>query len=112
MVFFDVVYNHFEPEGNYLHVYAKPFFTDRYHTPWGSAIDFKGPRAAMVRRSIVENVLFWLEEFVFRSSTTIQDFWSRVPRVPPCVSDISCITGKKAGQWARRPGASFTRTFF
>jgi maltooligosyltrehalose trehalohydrolase len=65
MVFLDVVYNHFGPEGNYLYVYAKPFFTDRYQTPWGSAIDFQGPRAETVRRFVIENGLFWLEEFGF-----------------------------------------------
>jgi maltooligosyltrehalose trehalohydrolase len=58
-VFLDVVYNHFGPEGNYLHRYA-PFFTERHHTPWGAAIDFAVPE---VRRFYVENALYWLEEF-------------------------------------------------
>ena len=40
MMFLDVVYNHFGPEGNYLGQYAPQFFTDRHHTPWGAAIDF------------------------------------------------------------------------
>ncbi|MFO7606034.1 MAG: malto-oligosyltrehalose trehalohydrolase [Desulfurivibrionaceae bacterium] len=40
MIFLDVVYNHFGPEGNYLHHYAPQFFTDRFKTPWGSAINF------------------------------------------------------------------------
>lgn len=65
MVFLDVVYNHFGPEGNYLHVYARPFFTDRYLTPWGRGIDFAGPDAATVRCFFIENSLFWLEEFGF-----------------------------------------------
>ncbi|HWI27314.1 MAG TPA: malto-oligosyltrehalose trehalohydrolase [Stellaceae bacterium] len=59
-VFIDVVYNHFGPEGNYLHHYAPGFFTERHHTPWGAAIDFAGPE---VRRFYVENALYWLEEF-------------------------------------------------
>ena len=42
MVFLDVVYNHFGPEGNYLGLYAPQFFTDRHHTPWGNAINFDG----------------------------------------------------------------------
>ena len=46
MVFLDVVYNHFGPEGNYLHVYAPQFFTERHHTPWGAAINFDGERSA------------------------------------------------------------------
>ncbi|MBL8483074.1 MAG: DUF3459 domain-containing protein, partial [Rhodocyclaceae bacterium] len=63
MVLLDVVYNHFGPEGNYLHVYARDFFTERHHTPWGAAIDFEG--AAEVRRYFVHNALYWLEEFHF-----------------------------------------------
>jgi len=59
-VFLDVVYNHFGPEGNYLHLYAPQFFTERHHTPWGAAINF-GDRE--VRRFYVENALYWLEEF-------------------------------------------------
>ena len=59
-VFLDVVYNHFGPEGNYLHSYAPLFFTERHHTPWGAAIDFTVPE---VRRFYVENALYWLEEF-------------------------------------------------
>src|SRR5262249_49936107 len=42
MVFVDVVYNHFGPEGNYLRLYAPAFFTTRHRTPWGDAIDFAG----------------------------------------------------------------------
>jgi maltooligosyltrehalose trehalohydrolase len=60
MIFQDVVYNHFGPEGNYLHSYAAPFFREDVHTPWGAAIDFKNP---VVRRFFVENALYWLEEY-------------------------------------------------
>jgi malto-oligosyltrehalose trehalohydrolase len=59
-VFLDVVHNHFGPEGNYLHLYAPDFFTERHHTPWGAAINFARPE---VRRFYVENSLYWLEEF-------------------------------------------------
>ena len=45
MVFLDVVYNHFGPEGNYLGRYAPNFFTEA-HTPWGSAIDYRGAAGA------------------------------------------------------------------
>ena len=48
MVFLDVVYNHFGPEGNFLGRYAPSFFTDA-HTPWGSAIDYRVPRGARLR---------------------------------------------------------------
>lgn len=59
-VMLDVVYNHFGPDGAYLHVYAKPFFDPDRHTPWGAAIDF---REAQVRDFFIENALMWLEEY-------------------------------------------------
>lgn len=61
-MFLDVVYNHFGPDGNYLHVYAKEFFTEAEHTPWGAAIDFT---RAEVRNFFIANTLYWLEEFRF-----------------------------------------------
>jgi maltooligosyltrehalose trehalohydrolase len=63
MVFLDVVYNHFGPEGNYLHAYAKPFFTERHHTPWGAGLNFDGEHARVVRDFFVHNALYWLEEY-------------------------------------------------
>jgi malto-oligosyltrehalose trehalohydrolase len=64
MVFLDVVYNHFGPEGNYLHVYAKEaFFAENVHTPWGAAINFSGSQSRIVRDFYIANVLSWLEEF-------------------------------------------------
>ncbi len=62
MMFLDVVYNHFGPEGNYLHVYAPQFFTDRYQTPWGQAIDFD---SRVVRDYFIHNALYWIEEYRF-----------------------------------------------
>jgi maltooligosyltrehalose trehalohydrolase len=61
MVFLDVVYNHFGPEGNYLGRYAPSFFTEA-QTPWGSAIDY---RVREVRDFAVENALYWLGEYRF-----------------------------------------------
>jgi 1,4-alpha-glucan branching enzyme/maltooligosyltrehalose trehalohydrolase len=63
MVLLDVVYNHFGPEGNYLHHYAPQFFTDRYHTPWGAAINFDGPESHWVRRFFIQNALYWLSDY-------------------------------------------------
>jgi maltooligosyltrehalose trehalohydrolase len=63
MVFLDVVYNHFGPEGNYLSVYAPQFFTDRYDTPWGAAINFDGEGSEHVREFFIHNALYWLEEY-------------------------------------------------
>ncbi len=61
MVFLDVVYNHFGPDGNYLGRYAPAFFTDA-QTPWGSAIDY---RVKQVRDFAVENALYWLRDYRF-----------------------------------------------
>lgn len=63
MVFLDVVYNHFGPEGNYLHIYAPQFFTERHLTPWGAAINFDGEDSKWVRQFFVHNALYWLEEY-------------------------------------------------
>ncbi|MFW5395180.1 MAG: maltooligosyl trehalose hydrolase [Candidatus Accumulibacter regalis] len=63
MVLLDVVYNHFGPEGNYLHAYAPDFFNPRHETPWGAAINFDGEGSRAVRDFFVHNVLYWLEEF-------------------------------------------------
>jgi malto-oligosyltrehalose trehalohydrolase len=63
MVFLDVVYNHFGPEGNYLHRYAPQFFTKRHWTPWGAAINFDGAESRTVRDFFIHNALYWLEEF-------------------------------------------------
>lgn len=65
MVFLDVVYNHFGPEGNYLHVYAPQFFTPRHLTPWGLAINFDGSDNYRVRQFYIHNALYWLEEYHF-----------------------------------------------
>ncbi|RON52008.1 malto-oligosyltrehalose trehalohydrolase [Pseudomonas frederiksbergensis] len=61
-VILDVVYNHFGPDGNYLHRYAKGFFREDKHTPWGAAIDF---RRREVRDFFIENALMWLLEYRF-----------------------------------------------
>ena len=61
MVFLDVVYNHFGPEGNYLGRYAPEFFTDA-QTPWGSAIDFRRPE---VRAFAIESAMAWLRDYRF-----------------------------------------------
>jgi maltooligosyltrehalose trehalohydrolase len=60
MVFIDVVYNHFGPVGNYLHEYAKGFFRDDIHTPWGAAIDFRRPQ---VRNFFIENAEMWIRDY-------------------------------------------------
>jgi len=61
-VVLDVVYNHLGPEGNYVADFG-PYFTDRYQTPWGAALNFDGPYSDEVRRFFIENAIYWLTEF-------------------------------------------------
>ena len=62
MVMLDVVYNHFGPDGAYLHAFAKSFFREDVHTPWGAAIDF---RRSAVREYFEQNAIYWLNEYRF-----------------------------------------------
>ena len=61
-VVLDVVYNHLGPEGNYLGDFA-PYFTDRYKSPWGPALNFDGPYSDEVRQYFIQNALYWLVDF-------------------------------------------------
>jgi maltooligosyltrehalose trehalohydrolase len=61
-VILDVVYNHLGPEGNYFSDFG-PYFTDRYQTPWGRAINFDGPDSDEVRNFFIQNALQWVGEF-------------------------------------------------
>ena len=63
MVLLDVVYNHFGPEGNYLHRYAPDFFSPDHRTPWGDGLRFDGPSCRPVRDFFIHNALYWLEEY-------------------------------------------------
>lgn len=63
-VILDVVYNHLGPEGNYLNNFG-PYFTDKYKTPWGDAINFDGPYSDEVRRFFIVNALYWITEYHF-----------------------------------------------
>jgi maltooligosyltrehalose trehalohydrolase len=61
-VLFDVVYNHLGPDGNYLRAFG-PYFTDRYDTPWGEAVNLDGPGSDEVRRFICDNAAMWLRDY-------------------------------------------------
>ncbi|HEY7218718.1 MAG TPA: malto-oligosyltrehalose trehalohydrolase, partial [Candidatus Binatia bacterium] len=63
-VILDVVYNHLGPEGNYFEKFG-PYFTERYITPWGPALNFDGPFSDEVRNYFIQNALYWLTEFHF-----------------------------------------------
>jgi maltooligosyltrehalose trehalohydrolase len=61
-VILDVVYNHLGPEGNYLGDFG-PYFTGKYRTPWGNAINFDGPHSDSVRQFFIANALYWTGEY-------------------------------------------------
>jgi maltooligosyltrehalose trehalohydrolase len=64
-VVLDVVYNHIGPDGNYLKQYADAYFTDRYKTDWGEAINFDGPDSGPVREYYLANAAYWIDEYHF-----------------------------------------------
>lgn len=64
MVFLDVVYNHFGPEGNYMTIYA-PAYSGAHETPWGPAVNFDDEGSAMIRDIVIANARYWLNEFRF-----------------------------------------------
>jgi maltooligosyltrehalose trehalohydrolase len=63
-VLLDVVYNHLGPDGNYLACFG-PYFTDRFKTPWGDAVNFDGEYSDEVRAFFVDNALMWLRDYHF-----------------------------------------------
>jgi len=63
-VLLDVVYNHLGPDGNYLGQYG-PYFTDRYRTPWGAAVNYDGAHSDAVRRFFIDNAVMWLRDYGF-----------------------------------------------
>ena len=60
----DVVYNHLGPVGNFLAEFA-PYFTERYHTPWGAAVNYDGRGSDEVRRFFIDNAIMWLRDYHF-----------------------------------------------
>ncbi len=64
-VILDVVYNHLGPDGNYLEAFAADYFTDRYKTDWGRAINYDGPGSGPVREYFLANAGFWIDEYHF-----------------------------------------------
>jgi maltooligosyltrehalose trehalohydrolase len=97
MVFLDVVYNHFGPEGNYLGRYAPGFFT-KAQTPWGSAIDY---RVTEVRAFAIENALYWLREYRFDGLRL--DAVNTIVETGeiPILHDLSVAAGRLAAETGR-----------
>ncbi|HVX38885.1 MAG TPA: malto-oligosyltrehalose trehalohydrolase [Gemmatimonadaceae bacterium] len=61
-VILDVVYNHVGPEGNYLDAFG-PYFTDKYRTPWGRALNYDDAHSDEVRRFVIDNARHWVSEY-------------------------------------------------
>jgi maltooligosyltrehalose trehalohydrolase len=97
MVFLDVVYNHFGPEGNYLGRYAPPFFTDA-QTPWGSAIDYRVPE---IRDFAIGNALYWLSEYRFDGLRLDAVHAIAEPGEKSMLIDLSRAVGDFAGATGR-----------
>jgi maltooligosyltrehalose trehalohydrolase len=97
MVFLDVVYNHFGPEGNYLGRYAPTFFT-KVETPWGSAIDYRVPQ---VRAFAIENALYWLRDYRFDGLRL--DAVHAIPELgeTPMLHELSASVGRLAAETDR-----------
>lgn len=64
-VFLDVVYNHLGPDGNYLGCFGDAYYSKRYSTPWGKALDFEGEHSSPVRAWALSNAVMWISEFHF-----------------------------------------------
>jgi len=62
-VILDVVYNHFGPDGNYLKAFSEAYFSSKYETDWGEAINFDGDQSAPVREFVLTNARYWIQEF-------------------------------------------------
>ena len=97
MVFLDVVYNHFGPEGNYLGRYAATFFTEA-QTPWGNAIDYRVPE---VHAFAIENALYWLGEYRFDGLRLDAVHMIAEPGASSMLRDLSKAVGQLAAETSR-----------
>ena len=106
MVLLDVVYNHFGPEGNYLHAYAPQFFTDAITRPGARRSTSTAPTAASVREFFIHNALYWLEEYHLDGL--------RLDAVHAIIDDSHAAhpaTNWRDGACARGAGATATSTW-
>jgi maltooligosyltrehalose trehalohydrolase len=99
MVLLDVVYNHFGPEGNYLHAYCPQFFNDAHRTPWGAAINFDGEHSRTVRDFFVHNALYWVEEYRFDGLRMDAVHAIRDDTKPPIVEEICTALRQGPGRY-------------
>ncbi len=100
-VILDVVYNHLGPEGNYLGDYA-PYFTDRYKTPWGPALNFDGADSDEVRRFFLGNALYWQTEFHIDALRLDAVHAIRDHSAFPFLQELALVTSRQAERLNRR----------
>jgi maltooligosyltrehalose trehalohydrolase len=100
-VVLDVVYNHLGPEGNYFNEYG-PYFTEKYNTPWGNAVNFDDAGSDAVRHYFIENVLMWFRDFhidALRMDAVhaIKDFSPNhiLAQIKAKVDELEAETGKR-----------------
>ena len=100
-VVLDVVYNHLGPEGNYLANYG-PYFTERYRTPWGPALNFDGPDSDEVRRFFIDNALFWGSEYHI-DALRLDALHAIVDLSPqPFVAELAATVHRARERWNRK----------
>jgi maltooligosyltrehalose trehalohydrolase len=91
----DVVYNHLGPEGNYLSEFG-PYFTDRYKTAWGMALNFDGENSDHVREFFIQNAVMWIEEFHF-DALRVDAVHAIVDHsAEPFLQDLTAAVGNRA----------------
>jgi len=100
-VILDVVYNHLGPEGNYLSAYGA-YFTDKYKTPWGNAINFDDAYCDEVRKYFIENALMWFRDFHIDALRldavhAIKDFSPKhiLQEIKEYTDKLSSLTGRR-----------------
>lgn len=62
-VILDVVYNHLGPDGNFFKGFAPHYFSERYKTEWGEALNFDDEFSGPVRELFIANAGYWIDEF-------------------------------------------------
>ena len=97
----DVVYNHMGPEGNYLRDFG-PYFTGRYRTPWGDAINYDEAYSYGVRDFVLENALFWLREYHFDALRLDALHMIFDQGAKPIVQDLTEAVAKYSREAARK----------
>ncbi|HEV7237676.1 MAG TPA: malto-oligosyltrehalose trehalohydrolase [Thermoanaerobaculia bacterium] len=100
-ILLDVVYNHLGPEGNYLAEFG-PYFTDRYKTPWGLAINFDGRHSDDVRWFFIHNALQWIDEFHFDGLRVDAVHAIVDPSAEPFLQDLNLAVHARAKELGRR----------